>query len=113
MKTLVFGYSESADRYSNKAYHLLKDYHHEVVAINPRQDSDLAALSQQRDIHTLTLYINPTVAAKFEKELLEIKPARVIFNPGTENVSLEKKFEEQGAEVVTGCTLVMLRTGQF
>ena len=30
-----------------------------------------------------------------------------------ENPSLQKKFETLGAEVVIGCTLVMLRTNQF
>lgn len=111
MKVMVFGYSDSPDRYSYKAHQLLQDYKHESIAINPRQESDLQKMNQ--DIHTLTLYVNPAVSAKFQDELLKLKPKRVIFNPGTENPVLQEKFEKAGTEVVTGCTLVMLRTGQF
>jgi hypothetical protein len=34
-------------------------------------------------------------------------------NPGAENPALAEKAEQAGIEVVEGCTLVMLRTGQF
>jgi hypothetical protein len=34
-------------------------------------------------------------------------------NPGAENFALADKAEEAGIEVVEGCTLVMLRAGQF
>lgn len=113
MKTLVFGFSESPDRYSHMAYNLLREFQHETVAINPRIELDLQKLEKQQDVHTLTLYVNPAVSAKFEQNLLNLKPKRVIFNPGTESSSLQEKFRQQGAEVVIGCTLVMLRTGQF
>lgn len=111
MKVLVFGYSESSDRYSNMAARMLKDYDHEVVTINPRQDEELSRINTEYD--TLTLYVNPTVGDKFADILLKSKPKRVIFNPGTENRDLQKKFEAMGAEVVIGCTLVMLRSGEF
>ena len=111
MKVLVFGYSENTDRYSNMAYHLLKDYGHEVVTINPRIEQELVVANQ--DIHTLALYVNPVVSSKFEIFLTAVRPKRVIFNPGTESIELQKKFEAAGSEVVIGCTLVMLRTGQF
>lgn len=111
MKVVVFGYSDSPDRYSNMAANLLKDYSHEVVTINPRQEEELGKI--KTEFHTLTLYVNPQISDKYQDMLLASKPKRVIFNPGTENASLEKKFEDQGAEVVIGCTLVMLRTNQF
>ena len=65
------------------------------------------------DFDTLTLYVNPLISDKYQDILLKSKPKRVIFNPGTENLDLEKKFIRLGAEVVIGCTLVMLRTNQF
>src|SRR4051812_42469597 len=105
MKVLVFGYSESPDRYSNMAAHLLQDYKHEVVTINPRMEDELTKINTAYD--TLTLYVNPQVSDKFQDLLLKSKPKRVIFNPGTENSGLAKKFENQGAEIVIGCTLVM------
>jgi len=111
MKVLVFGYSESLDRYSNMAAELLKEYKHETITINPRQEDELKKINT--DYHTLTLYVNPTISDKYQEILLKSKPKRVIFNPGTENHVLQKKFEAMGAEVVIGCTLVMLRTNQF
>jgi predicted CoA-binding protein len=111
MKVLVFGYSESPDRYSHMAAELLKDYKHETVTINPRQEDELKKI--ETDYHTLTLYVNPTISDKYQDILLKSKPTRVIFNPGTENAELQKKFEVIGTEVVIACTLVMLRTNQF
>nr|BDT28816.1 CoA-binding protein [Bacteriovorax sp. HI3] len=111
MKVVVFGYSEGPDRYSNMAANLLHDYKHEVVTINPRQEEELKKINTS--FHTLTLYVNPQISDKYQDLLLNSKPKRVIFNPGTENPALEKKFEAQGAEVVIGCTLVMLKTQQF
>ena len=111
MKVLVFGYSENPDRYSYMAARLLEDYKHEVTTINPRQDAEL--LRATEGFHTLTLYVSPAISDKYQDLLLKTKPKRVIFNPGTENENLMKKFQTLGAEVVTGCTLVMLRTNQF
>lgn len=111
MKVLVFGYSENPERYSHMAAELLKDYKHETITINPRQEEDLKKINT--DYHTLTMYVNPTISDKYQDILLKSKPKRVIFNPGTENPILQKKFETIGTEVVIGCTLVMLRTNQF
>lgn len=111
MRVLVFGYSESPERYSNMAARLLTDYHHEVITVNPRHEDELLRLNTKVD--TLTLYVNPQVSDKFQELLLRLKPKRVIFNPNTENSALQMKFQAQGAEVVVGCTLVMLKTDQF
>ena len=111
MKVLVFGYSENPDRYSHMAGELLKNYKHEITTINPRNEDELSKLNS--DYHTLTLYVNPQISDKYQEILLKSKPKRVIFNPGTENALLEKKFADLGVEVVTGCTLVMLKTNQF
>ena len=45
--------------------------------------------------------------------LIAARPARVIFNPGTENPELEEKLAAAGIATVRACTLVLLRTGQF
>ena len=37
----------------------------------------------------------------------------VLFNPGAENEALERQAGETGIQTVRGCTLVMLKTGQF
>lgn len=115
MKVIVFGYSENADRYSNKASQLLEHYGHERILINPRDELDLAKLSElsSKEAHTLTLYVNPAISAKYQKELIALNIKRVIFNPGTESSVLMEAFLEKGVEVVDGCTLVMLNTHQF
>ena len=111
MKVLVFGYSDNPDRFSYVATELLKNYKHEVVTVNPRNEDEFSKISS--DVHTLTMYVNPQVSDKFQDTLLKMKPKRVIFNPGTENSSLAKKFETLGAEIVIGCTLIMLRSNEF
>lgn len=111
MKVLVFGYSDNPERFSYMAKEMLEDYKHTVVTVNPRVEEELQ--KSHTDYHTLTLYVNPQISDKYQDLLLKTKPKRVIFNPGTENPSLAKKFETLGAEIVIGCTLVMLRNGQF
>ena len=46
-------------------------------------------------------------------QILKLKPKRVIFNPGTENSSLEKTLTDAGIAIEEACTLVLLRTNQF
>lgn len=109
-KVLVFGYSDSTERYSNMAYNLLKQFHHTAVPFNPRVD-DPEKL--EREFDTVTLYVNPSVHEKFAPVLDKLKFKRIIFNPGTEDPALIKKYQDKGVEVEIGCTLVMLRTDQF
>lgn len=113
MNVCVFGYSENVEKYSHKAALLLQEFHHEVYLINPRLESDFAKITKSANIHTLTLYVNSSISDKYQDYLLEMGAKRVIFNPGTENYALQKKFETLGVDVVVGCTLVLLRTHQF
>ena len=48
-----------------------------------------------------------------QAEILKLHPKRIIMNPGAENATLATAAQAQQIEVVEGCTLVMLRTGQF
>ncbi len=109
-KVIVFGYSDNPERYSNMAYNLLREFDHEAVKFNPREQQ-VSELPGSCD--TLTLYVSEAVSDKFMDAILGIKFKRIIFNPGAENSKLEKKLAELGVEVVHGCTLVMLRTDQF
>jgi hypothetical protein len=67
----------------------------------------------EKDIHTLTLYLNPSRQEAYFSYILALHPMRIIFNPGTENVALRQLANEHGIETIEACTLVMLRTGQF
>mgnify|MGYP001550711460 CR=1 FL=1 len=117
-KTLVLGASENPDRYSNKAIHRLVDHGHEVVAIGKRpgkvQGVDIQTNPvQTSDIDTVTLYLNPLHQVPYYDYILSLKPARIIFNPGTENDELEKRAAQAGIKTMEACTLVLMWTGQY
>lgn len=66
-----------------------------------------------KDVHTITLYIGPHLQAQYYSYILETKPKRVVFNPGTENMELETLLKSNGIEPIQACTLVLLSTGQY
>ncbi len=117
-KTLVIGASTKPERYSNKAIQMLREYGHEVVALAKRAGQvDGVPIQTEfpadEDIHTVTLYLGAKRQPEYYEQLINLKPKRVIFNPGAENGELKEKLESAGIETVENCTLVMLRTGQF
>lgn len=109
-KVIVFGYSDNPERYANIAYNLLKDYDHDAIKYNPREQEP-SELPKSCD--TVALYMSAATADKFSDSLIKLDFKRIIFNPGTENPKLEEKLIAKGVEVIHGCTLVMLRTNQF
>jgi predicted CoA-binding protein len=119
-KVAILGASPKPERYAYKAFQLLKEYGHTPLLVNPHSTVKEiegylmhSKLSDLNGFDTLTLYVGPAISSQLESEILAAKPKRVIFNPGTENPSLAAKLVAQGAEVVEGCTLVMLKTNQF
>ncbi len=118
MKTLVIGASHKPIRYSYLAVKMLKEYNHEVVALGnrAREVEDWEILDgkpQLTDIHTITLYLNAGNQQEYYDYILNLKPKRVIFNPGAENRELEILLQKNGIETLEACTLVMLRSGQY
>ncbi len=116
--TLVIGASENPERYSNKAVRLLADYQHHVLALGIKSGKIgdveiLKELSADVSIDTVTLYVNPSLQEQYQSLILGLKPRRVIFNPGTENINFERLLSENGIEPIEACTLVMLRTRQY
>ncbi|RYY99776.1 MAG: CoA-binding protein [Chitinophagaceae bacterium] len=117
-KTVVLGASDNPSRYSYLAIRRLTAHQHEVVAIGRKKGevSGTPILTDhvpQNGVDTVTLYLNPRNQVEYYDYILDLKPKRIIFNPGTENDELIKKAKEQGIEPVLGCTLVMLSTGQY
>jgi predicted CoA-binding protein len=118
-RVAVLGASPKPDRYSNMAIRLLLEKGYAVLPIHPKMEvieglpvvSGLAQVEQP--LHTLTLYVGPARGEPMIQEILDLKPTRVIFNPGTESQAMADAFQGAGIECVEGCTLVMLRTGQF
>lgn len=117
-KTLVLGASENTNRYSNMAIRRLRAKGHPVVAIGNRKGEvlDVEIGTEQvpmDDIDTVTLYLNPTNQQPYIDYILSLKPKRIIFNPGTENMQLEALAEDAGIEPIEACTLVMLSIGKY
>ncbi len=119
-KVAILGASPKPERYAYKAFQLLKEYGHTPLLVNPHsKEKEIegylmhSKLGDLKSFDTLTLYVGPAISTQLESEILASKPKRVIFNPGTENPALAAKLVAQGAEVVEGCTLVMLKTNQF
>ncbi len=118
-RVAVLGASPKEDRYSYMAVRMLKDHGHQPIPVHPAGHTvdgvagvrELADISDPID--TLTMYVNSKISDEKLDEILELKPRRVIFNPGAENPELAEKLRENDIEVVEACTLVMLRTGQF
>ncbi len=117
-KTLVIGGSENPARYSNRAIRMLRENGVDVVSIAKREgkvfDVDIKTEFPKDDnIHTVTMYLGAPRQSEYYNQLLELKPKRVIFNPGAENSELAEMLENNGVETLEACTLVMLSTGQF
>ena len=116
-KTLVIGASENPERYSNKAIRALRFNKHEVVALAKRrgrvEDVEIQTTFPEEEIHTVTLYIGPQHQAEYYSSVVNLKPKRVIFNPGTESDVFVQLLEANGIEAVEACTLVMLSIGNY
>lgn len=119
---MVLGASDKADRYSYKAFHLLRQYGHTPILINPILQEiegtkcfpDIeSALKDHPVIDTITMYINAEKSSKIIQDMLKVKPKRVIFNPGSENQGIYQELDQKGIESEEACTLVLLRTDQF
>lgn len=117
-KTLVLGASDNPSRYSYLAIKRLRANGHEVIAVGRKKGivGDVEIITEQpdtEDIHTVTLYLNPTNQKPYYDYISTLKPKRIIFNPGTENEELERKMATKGTNMMEACTLVMLSTGQY
>lgn len=118
MKVVVIGASTNPSRTSNQAIHMLEAAHHEVIAIGAKEgrvgNSDIITERPAEDkVHTVTLYINPTIQPQYYDYIISLKPERVIFNPGTENQEFMSRLISKGIKIDEACTLVLIRTNQF
>ena len=117
-KTLVIGASENPDRYANRAAHSLLRHGHEIelIGTKPGNIEGHAIRTTQSDIDdidTVTLYVGSRNQANLYEYVKQLKPRRVIFNPGTENPDFEKQLRDVGIEPIEACTLVMLSVGTY
>jgi predicted CoA-binding protein len=118
--TLVIGASENPERYSNKAIRLLNHYQHPVFALG-NKTGELDGIHIHKDLNpksfpaidTVTLYVGPRNQAPYFEFIANIKPQRVIFNPGTENQELSDFLDKKNIQWEEACTLVLLNTNQY
>lgn len=120
MNVAVIGASDKPKRYAYMAVRLLLEKGHTVFPVHQRVreiDGLRGVYPSPRDIaspiDTITLYVGKSTSAAMAADILACRPRRIIFNPGAENEALERQAKKAGIQTVRGCTLVMLRTGQF
>jgi hypothetical protein len=117
-KTLVFGVSLKENRYSNLAikkliksgintlaFGLVKGNIEDVVI-----DTELL---DYEEIDTVTLYISPKNQKIYYNYIISLKPRRIIFNPGTENLEFYKILITNNIYYEEACTLTLLATNQY
>jgi len=112
-KTLVLGVSLKLNRYSNIAVQRLRENDIPTVGFGLRKGkvSDISIetdLVIYKDIHTITLYLNPKRQKNYSQYILSLKPQRVIFNPGTENSELMSLLDTNNISYEIACTLTLL-----
>ncbi len=122
MNVAILGASEKPDRFANRAQVMLAEYGHDTYPVSlsgqdilgrPGFKTVLDIPDSDVEIHTITVYMRPQHLAPIVDEILPTRPARVIFNPGTESPEIAAKFREAGIHVVEACTLILLETGEF
>lgn len=117
-KTLVLGASLKPSRYSHITVRRLVNAKKETTAFGllagsisgVQVQTDFSAI---KDVHTVTLYVNPMHQKEYYDRIVKLQPKRVIFNPGTENPEFYKLLKQEGINAEVACTLVLLATEQY
>lgn len=117
-KTLVFGASLKSERYSNLVIQKLvsKGIPTEAFGLKVGQVYGVQIktnLDELANVDVVTLYLNPERQKEYYQRIIDLKPDRVIFNPGTENPEFYMLLEKNNIEVQEACSLVLLATGQY
>ncbi|MEO0731963.1 MAG: CoA-binding protein [Bacteroidota bacterium] len=117
-KTLILGATPNPSRYAYLATQRLAANDHPIVNVGIKQGEVagqpiLNGTPEVAGVDTVTLYVGPKNQPPYYDWLLNLRPRRIIFNPGTENPELARLAREKGIETEVGCTLVMLASGQY
>jgi predicted CoA-binding protein len=117
-RTLIIGASENTERYSYKAMISLRQKKHPVVGLGSKKgkvgDVEIKiGYPELKNIDTVSIYLNPIRQKNFYNYILNLKPKRIVLNPGTENPDFYSLAEKKGVEVKEACTLVLLSTNQY
>ena len=116
----MIGASPDTSRYSNLVCRMLENAGIEFVPVGIKKGEilgkEILNLKDKptiKDVHTVTMYLNPTNQKNWYDYIVRLQPERIIFNPGTENVELVELAKNMGIEIEFACNLVLIQTGQF
>lgn len=119
-KTVIIGATTDPSRYAYIAAEMLQKHNipFEPIGIKKgvifgKEILDINSKPIIEDVHTITLYIGSRHQPKWYEYFIALKPKRIIFNPGTENVELINTLKENNIEAVIACTLVLISTNQY
>ena len=116
---VILGASNKPERFAYKAFQQLKAHDYSPILVSPvLQEIDgvkvFPDLSQiDTPVDTITVYVNSEISSTLINKILALKPRRIIFNPGSENTSVENALIAAGITVVKACTLVLLNSNLF
>ncbi len=117
-KTLILGATTKPERAAYKAIEMLVGKGHSVLALGQNM-GEVAGIKIKtkaipiKNIDTVSLYINPTRQKDYYNYIVEAKPKRVVFNPGTENPEFYQLLELNNIKVEVACTLVLLTLNKY
>ena len=116
--TLVIGASLRENRFSNICVRTLSEGHFPVTALGLREGfidkiPVQSGFPDLKNIHTITLYLGPQNQPVYYDFILNLKPERVIFNPGTENPEFQQRLSKAGIKVTVDCTIMMVEGDRF
>ncbi|CAN1543918.1 COG1832 Predicted CoA-binding protein [Flavobacteriaceae bacterium] len=117
-KTLILGATTKPERAAYKAIELLVSKGHSVLALGQNM-GEVAGVKIKtkvipiKNIDTVSLYINATRQRDYYNYIVEAKPKRVIFNPGTENPEFYQLLELNNIKAEVACTLVLLTLNKY
>ncbi|MEO0626456.1 MAG: CoA-binding protein [Bacteroidota bacterium] len=116
--TLVLGATPNPDRYAHIATKRLLAAGEAVELVGiKRGEIDGIPIQNGRpkfdNIDTVTLYIGSRHLPEWADYIFELKPRRIIFNPGTEHPEIIAQAREKGIQAEIACTLVMLASHQY
>ncbi len=117
-KTLVIGASPDKNRFSYKAVEYMCEKGIEVVPLGIKEGEIsgkviLNGFPSIKDVHTITLYVSSIKQKMYYDYIVSLKPKRIIFNPGSENVDFEQLLIDNHIEVIHACVLVMLNRNEY
>lgn len=119
MNVAILGASAKPERMAYLAQQRLVEHGHQVFPVSPAYEEILgqktyASLSDiDETINTLTVYVSPDRLLKLMDEVIQLKPDRVILNPGSESSEVLQALDKAHLNHIQACTQVMLSASSF